>query len=181
MNKHGGVARITAVHEDVDSAIKYDVSYVLGGKERLVAGIYVSAIIEESTSTKARVKNDKENIHDSRKRASSELAVDVKKDKPNKRSRASKESGSTTQKYLDLAIDCYESRLKEHKNCINIVTSGLNDTDMTTIKVLCAELCEKNGKYHYDNSYLKNQYSISQHAYFFSSHSKNESLRYISS
>jgi hypothetical protein len=41
MNKLGGVARITRVHEE-GSSLSYDVTYVLGGKEKGVEAIFVS-------------------------------------------------------------------------------------------------------------------------------------------
>jgi len=149
INKPGGLARVTAVHEDLYSAITYDVSYVLGGKERSVEAIYVSAMSAETTSKNRR--NDKENIQDVKLKLPSSEA-NSSKEHTSKRIRISRDSSFTIQKYLDLAIDCYELRLKEHKNCINVVTSGLNETDLATVKVLCAEMTERHGT----NSILMN-------------------------
>ena len=36
VNKPGGVARIKKVHDDTGTGIKYDVAYILGGRERMV-------------------------------------------------------------------------------------------------------------------------------------------------
>ena len=41
LNKPGGVARVTHVHHE-DNKIKYDVAYVLGGKEKAVDAEYVT-------------------------------------------------------------------------------------------------------------------------------------------
>ena len=41
VNKQGGVARIVKVHANFDSGVKYDVSYVLGGREKMVDSAFV--------------------------------------------------------------------------------------------------------------------------------------------
>ena len=41
VNKPGGVARITKVHAHFNAGIKYDVSYVLGGREKMVDSAFV--------------------------------------------------------------------------------------------------------------------------------------------
>lgn len=43
VNKPGGVARVKKVHDDADKGIQYDVAYILGGRERLVDCVFVSA------------------------------------------------------------------------------------------------------------------------------------------
>jgi len=41
VNKQGGVARIVKVHAHFDAGVKYDVSYVLGGREKMVDSAFV--------------------------------------------------------------------------------------------------------------------------------------------
>jgi len=47
VNKHGGVARISKVHAHFSAGIKYDVSYVLGGREKMVDSAFVRICVED--------------------------------------------------------------------------------------------------------------------------------------
>lgn len=48
VNKLGGVARIVKVHNKSDAGIKYDVIYVLGGREKLVDSSFVTINVDDT-------------------------------------------------------------------------------------------------------------------------------------
>lgn len=63
VNKQGGVARIVKVHAHFDAGVKYDVSYVLGGREKMVDSAFVriqggGTFIDEAHSLKRERSED---------------------------------------------------------------------------------------------------------------------------
>jgi len=48
VNKPGGIGRITKINSNSEAGLKYDVTYVLGGKEKMVDGAFVSLKKEEN-------------------------------------------------------------------------------------------------------------------------------------
>jgi len=63
VNKQGGVARIVKVHAHFDAGVKYDVTYVLGGREKMVDSAFVriqdgGTFIDEAHSLKRERSED---------------------------------------------------------------------------------------------------------------------------
>jgi hypothetical protein len=53
VNKIGGVARIVKVHDESEAGTKYDVVYVLGGREKLVDSAFVTIHVDETSGSLA--------------------------------------------------------------------------------------------------------------------------------
>jgi hypothetical protein len=176
VNKQGGVGRIIRVHEGTDaSAAKYDVSYVLGGRERYIDGLYISLEIDGpdqyvsrggEDNVRADPKHEKENVSvvkqkgTKKKRSCTESHESSKVESPDQKMLKTSEENSsvayfsssedkpTVQEISERAVEVYKKRCRDEllKGQINIVTSGLNESEMSLIKVFCAEMQEKNCK-----------------------------------
>lgn len=66
VNKLGGVAKIVKVHDESEAGIKYDVAYVLGGREKLVDSSFVTMHDEETSGSLASTTMDQTSSVESR-------------------------------------------------------------------------------------------------------------------